>query len=170
MYMHAEEPIEVFTDGVKIKEMSSGWHHNLLLGEDGNLYGFGARWNGQIDGKSYEGRQEQCSMQQIVLPDDDTNKSPIVSFKASNLRSQLVRENGEIWFWGGYFYTGYDKLLIKDFNLLNEEDGLQDKKIIQHEMGFAHDTALVEESPSLAVTKVEHEYIDMDEGSKNSII
>ena len=53
MYIHSEEPLEVFTDGVKIKAMDVGWHHNLLLGEDGNLYGFGARMNGQLDGKSY---------------------------------------------------------------------------------------------------------------------
>jgi len=56
--MHAEEPVEVFTDGVTIKEIQSGWHHNLLLGEDGKLYGFGARMNGQIDGTNYDGRQE----------------------------------------------------------------------------------------------------------------
>jgi len=58
LYMHAEEPVEVFTDGVTIKEIQSGWHHNLLLGEDGKLYGFGARMNGQIDGTNYDGRQE----------------------------------------------------------------------------------------------------------------
>jgi hypothetical protein len=42
-----------------------------------------------------------------------------------------VRENGEIWFWGGYFYRGNDKLYIADYNLLNEEEGLpRDQKII----------------------------------------
>ena len=159
--MHAEEPIEVFTDGVKIKAIDAGWHHNLLLGEDGNLYGFGARMNGQFDGVSHRGRQEQCSMVQIKLPDDDTNRSPIVSFQASNLRSQLVRENGEIWFWGGYFYKDLDKLFIADFNLMNEEDGLpKDKKIVSHEMGFAHDTVLVEEAPSEELTGIEHEYLE----------
>ena len=54
--MHAEEPIEVFTDGMKIKDIATGWHHNLLLNEEGDLFGFGARMNGQIDGVSYEGR------------------------------------------------------------------------------------------------------------------
>ena len=54
--MHAEEPIEVYTDGIIVKEISAGWHHNILLGEDGNLYGFGARMNGQMDGKNYDGR------------------------------------------------------------------------------------------------------------------
>jgi alpha-tubulin suppressor-like RCC1 family protein len=58
MFMHAEEPIEVFTDGLKIEKVSAGWHHNLLLAEDGKLYGFGARINGQLNGINYEGREE----------------------------------------------------------------------------------------------------------------
>jgi alpha-tubulin suppressor-like RCC1 family protein len=44
--MHAEEPIEVFTDGLIIESISVGWHHNLLKASDGKLYGFGARMNG----------------------------------------------------------------------------------------------------------------------------
>lgn len=56
LYAHAEEPIEVFTDGLKVTQVTSGWHHNLLLGEDGCIYGFGARLNGQIDGVSFQGR------------------------------------------------------------------------------------------------------------------
>lgn len=77
------------------------------------------------------------------------SSSPIVEIKASNLRSQIKRANGEIWFWGGYFYEGYEKLLIVNFNLLQEEIGLPEgKKIIEFGMGFAHDTVLVEESES----------------------
>ena len=71
-----------------------------------------------MDGKNLEGREEQCAITQILLPDHSTNSSPIKSFKAQNMRSQLVRENGEVWFWGGYTYSGHNKLLIKDFNLL----------------------------------------------------
>jgi alpha-tubulin suppressor-like RCC1 family protein len=56
--MHAEEPIEVFTDGLKILDIAAGWHHNILLAADGNVYGFGARLNGQMDGKSMDGREE----------------------------------------------------------------------------------------------------------------
>ena len=69
----------------------------------------------------------------------------IVSFKAQNLRSQAITEDGEVWFWGGYFYEDHKKLLIEGFNLLNEEEGLpKDKKIISFGMGFAHDTVMVE--------------------------
>jgi alpha-tubulin suppressor-like RCC1 family protein len=46
LYMHTEDPVEVFTDGIKVKKVVAGWHHNLILGEDGKLYGFGARNNG----------------------------------------------------------------------------------------------------------------------------
>jgi alpha-tubulin suppressor-like RCC1 family protein len=62
MYMHAEEPIEVFTDGLVIKQIASGWHHNLLLAEDGRVYGFGNRMHGQMNGVGLDDRQEQCSV------------------------------------------------------------------------------------------------------------
>jgi len=60
----------------------------------------------------------------------------------------LTTSTGEHWFWGGYYYNKYDKLLLDGFNLLNEEEGLKDKTILTHGMGFAHDTVLVEDSPS----------------------
>ena len=30
VYVHAEEPVEVFLDGIKVKRIKAGWHHNLL--------------------------------------------------------------------------------------------------------------------------------------------
>ena len=46
LYLHAEEPVEIFTDGIRIKQVSVGSHHSLILDHDGNLFGFGARNNG----------------------------------------------------------------------------------------------------------------------------
>ena len=65
------------------------------------------------------------------------------------MRCQLERENGERWFWGGFFYKGVEKLYIDGFNLLNEEKGIPEgKAIVQHEMGFCHDSILIEEEAS----------------------
>ena len=67
-----------------------------------------------------------------------------------------MTEDGQVWFWGGYFYDGTSgraidlKQNIVGFNLLNEEEGVpKDKKILSYGMGFTHDTIMVEESPSI---------------------
>lgn len=101
LYLHAEEPVEIFTDGLKIKEVSVGSHHTLLLSEDNRLYGFGARMLGQLDGQHLSGREEQCSITQIELPNGNPR---VTSIKAQNVKSQATTEDGQIWFWGGYFY------------------------------------------------------------------
>jgi alpha-tubulin suppressor-like RCC1 family protein len=46
MYLHAEDPVEIFTDNIKIKDIKVGSHHTLILDENGEIYGFGARING----------------------------------------------------------------------------------------------------------------------------
>lgn len=38
--------------------------------------------------------------------------------------------------------------MIVNFNLLQEEEGLKDKKIVEFGMGFAHDTVLVQDADS----------------------
>jgi hypothetical protein len=78
-----------------------------------------------MDGVSYGGREEQCSICKVPVP-----AGSIVKVQASNLRSAVTMASGEVWFWGGYFYEGYHKLLIANFNLLQEEEGLRDKQII----------------------------------------
>jgi len=95
-----------------------------------------------MNGRSQDGREEQCSIVEIPLPE---SSSPIVEVHAQNLRSHIKRANGEIWFWGGFFYEGHHKLQIVDFNLLQEEPGLPEgKNIVHFGMGFAHDTVLVD--------------------------
>lgn len=84
----------------------------------------------------------------IPLPE---SSSPIVSMQAQNLRSSITRENGEIWYWGGYFYEGYEKLQIINFNLLQEDEGMPDKPVVKLGLGFAHDTVLVEEKEALPI-------------------
>ena len=47
LYAHTETPVEVFLpEGVKVKQMSTGNHHTLVLGENGKVYGFGAKLHG----------------------------------------------------------------------------------------------------------------------------
>lgn len=46
LYLHAEEATEIFTDNLEIDQIAVGAHHCLILGKDGELYGFGARMNG----------------------------------------------------------------------------------------------------------------------------
>ena len=102
-YLHPiiEKPQEILLDGLKIKQMSAGNHHNLILSEEGKVYAFGSKSKGQIDGKIDDGREEQWGIMEIELP----SNSKVVKVQASNIRSWAHLENGEIWFWGGYFYV-----------------------------------------------------------------
>ena len=141
--------MEIFTDGLRFKQIAVGAHHNLLLSEEGDLYGFGARMNGQIDGINYDGREEQCSILPISFP-ESVGKAKIKSIDARSLKSQMTTVDGQVWFWGGYFYDGRSlkskdlKQLIDGFNLLNEEAGIpKDATILSYGMGFAHDTVLL---------------------------
>lgn len=92
---------------------------------------------------------------QIRLPGDSSSQRSILDIQASGIRSQARLDNGESWYWGGYFYKDFEKASIYGFNLLNEEDGLSsvlsgsNKMIVSHGMGFAHDAVLVQEAPSV---------------------
>ena len=118
-----------------------------------------------MDGKNNDSRQEQCSIYRIPLPNGVGGPGQrIESIKASNLKSQVVTEDGQVWFWGGYFYDGRSrrasglKQNIDGFNLLNEEEGVpKDKKIVAYGMGFAHDIIMVEEEESVERIELETE-------------
>lgn len=59
LFPHVEEPTEVYTEGLNIKQIACGNHHNLVLDDEGRMYGFGSRVRGQIDGINDDGREEQ---------------------------------------------------------------------------------------------------------------
>ena len=43
------------------------------------------------------------------------------------MKSQAITEDGQVWFWGGFYYDENApsvKLQIDGFNLLNEEPGI----------------------------------------------
>lgn len=48
LYKEAEKPRKIDTGGVKITHISAGHHHNLLIDEEGKLYGFGSDSIGQL--------------------------------------------------------------------------------------------------------------------------
>ena len=80
----------------------------------------------------------------------------IAKFDASNLRSQIITEDNQVWYWGGYVYDGRKrsshglKNLIEGFNLLNEEEGIPlGKNIHTYGMGFAHDTVMFNEQEAI---------------------
>lgn len=96
-----------------------------------------------MNGVPNEDRQEQCSIALIPLPE---SSSPIVEIKASNSRSYVKRQNGEYWYWGGLFFGNGHQEFIRGFNLLQEEPGLEDKKISAFEMGFGHCVVMTDEN------------------------
>lgn len=74
------------------------------------------------------------------------SSSPVVEIGASNSRSYLRRENGEYWYWGGFFYGTGAQEIISGFHLLQEDAGLEGKEICGFQMGFAHCVVMTEET------------------------
>ena len=78
------------------------------------------------------------------MPFGETQK--IKRFKAQTLKNYVETDDGQFWFWGGYFYQNYHKLCIDGFNLLNEEEGIpKGAKIAEYGMGFAHESVLIDD-------------------------
>ena len=104
-------------------------------------------------------------MVQIRHPGDNKagSQQKIVNIQSSTNRNTLELENGEFWFWGGFFYEDHQKASIAGFNLLNEEEGLSsvlskaNTQIVSHGLGFAHDAVLVGDGPTLEFVEIDDE-------------
>ncbi len=93
--------IEFPEKNLKIKEIKVGDNHNLMLSENGDLYGNGDNSAGQVDGDLDKFIEYDCTPKKIELP----YKSKIIKFYAKNNRSAAILENGLAYFWGGFCYS-----------------------------------------------------------------
>lgn len=82
IYDFARVPFLVNTEGLKIKQISAGHHHSLIVDSEGKLFGFGSNKLGQINGDRTSTAGEG-QLVEIKLP----SNSPVVRVKASNVRS-----------------------------------------------------------------------------------
>lgn len=72
LFPHVETPTEIPTDGLKIKQIATGFHHNLLLDEEGRIYGFGSLTPGKVE-----------TLHEITLP----SNSKVTRIHSSNMRN-----------------------------------------------------------------------------------
>lgn len=107
------EPIKIEfpDDKIKIKAISIGDNHNLMLSEGGELYGNGDNSLGQINGNTDNFLYYFCTPQLISFKSKDSkddekisNNGKILKFKARNNRSCAFFENGIVLYWGGFSY------------------------------------------------------------------
>jgi alpha-tubulin suppressor-like RCC1 family protein len=178
LYKSAEKPTLLMLDGLKVKQIASGFHHNLVLSEEGKIYGFGSDAVGQIRARNNSEHQgflsihttgKDVPMTEIKLPTD----AKWVKVMANNVRSCAMMDNGEVWFWGGYFYANErrKKLFIDDYNLLNEEKGISDNwNIVDYQMGFAHDVIMTEESREITLEDAKTDVTTKQDVHKSQII
>jgi len=98
--------IEFPEKDLKIKEIKVGDNHNLMLTENGDLYGNGDNSAGQIDGDLDRFIEYDCTPKKIELP----STSKIMKLFAKNNRSAAILENGMAFYWGGYCYSPFYSL------------------------------------------------------------
>jgi alpha-tubulin suppressor-like RCC1 family protein len=140
------KPIKLeFSENVKIKSIKVGDNHNLMLGDDGQLYGNGDNSSGQLDGDLDNFLYYKCTPVRIPIPDE----SKIIKFYAKNNRSAALLENGKFYYWGGYSYNnGYllnSQPKFEGFNLFNNEIGIPENcKILDVGIGYLHDLLLID--------------------------
>ena len=116
--------------------------------DDNELYGFGSNNVGELNGIHEHDESTELNPTKIKVP----CKGKILQIKASNSRSVVFTDSGEIWYWGGMTYCeGNKRTKIKGFHLLNEEPQIVEmakkgEKIIDYCPGLMHEVILTEHS------------------------
>ena len=118
----------------KVVDVVSGTKHTLALGQSGQLYGFGYRMHGQIDGYRGGIYQEQCSPTPIKIPSQHKVKKVFAGFD----RSAVILENGEVWVWGGDDFRYLDGEYYEKMTLINNDLPNPLDQVEEVALGFMH--------------------------------
>ncbi len=119
-----------------------------MVVDEREVYGVGSNGLGELDGESIHYRSSEPFPRKVLVP----TRGSIVRVKAKNSRSCAFTDQGEVWYWGGLTLQekGERPHQIEGFRLLNREvEGLlkTGERIVDFEMGYAHDVLLTEKSP-----------------------
>jgi alpha-tubulin suppressor-like RCC1 family protein len=134
-------PLKIeFERDIKIIDIKTGDHHNLMLSDNGELFANGDNSAGQINGNLEDFMYYHCTPQKVILPD----KENIKRIFAKTNRSAVELENGKFYYWGGNSYHNSYSIAnqpkYNGFNLFNEEPGMPSgSKIRDVALGLFHD-------------------------------
>lgn len=84
-------------DGIKIKQVAGGFHHSMLLTEDGKVYSWGRGDYGQLGHGNTENVTEPKSIEVFEnLPSDNR----VIQISCGDNHSIAVTEQGDVYTWG----------------------------------------------------------------------
>ena len=89
------------SQSLKATQISAGVNHSLAVGQDGNLWAWGLNSNGQL------GIGSTVNQTKPTLIKDPANKAQAfkaVRSSAGQLHSLAIRQDGNLWAWGGNQY------------------------------------------------------------------
>jgi alpha-tubulin suppressor-like RCC1 family protein len=113
--------------------IACGTKHSLILGLSGTVYGVGCKSNGQIDGFRNALHEDQSSALAIEIP--GTGK--VVKVFAAFDRSAAIKDNGEVWVWGGTDSRYLDGEYYESMTLINPTLP-QNEEIVDIGLGYLH--------------------------------
>jgi alpha-tubulin suppressor-like RCC1 family protein len=90
-----------------VKYISANFVHNLIIKNDGSLWGYGLNFSGQL-GTSLYGIDEEIIYPTQVLKDDDTFFTNALIVDAGLSMTMIIDTNNNLWFIGAIAYESID--------------------------------------------------------------
>lgn len=128
-------------DGIKIKQVTGGFHHSMLLAEDGRVFSWGRGDYGQLGHGNTESITEPKSIEVFEkLPDDNR----VIQISCGDNHSIAVTAKGDVYTWGfgEMSQLGHgpyeDKIVPWKINNEHEKSLLTGKKVLSAKGGGQH--------------------------------